>query len=318
MVIPRDIRWLVPVALMALHLQYAVAQSFPTKPIRIVTTGAGGGSDFMARVVAQGMASNMGQPVIIDNRSSGVIPGEIVSKAAPDGYTLLAAGSTFWFGPLLGKVPYDPIKDFAPISLTTSAPHILVVTPSLPVTSVKELIALAKAKPGELNYASTAVGSAGHLAGELFKSLARIDMLHIPYKGSVAAINDLLSGQVQVMFAPVASATLVKAGKLKGLAVDSAQPSAVVPGLPTVDASLPGFESGAPQGIFAPARTPAVIIDRLNQEIVRVLNKADVRERFLTTGVDTIASSPDQFKRLIKAEIDRMGQIIKDAGIRAD
>ncbi|MSQ73700.1 MAG: tripartite tricarboxylate transporter substrate binding protein [Betaproteobacteria bacterium] len=296
------------------------AQNYPGKPIRIVTTGAGGGSDFMARLVAQGMSEALGQPVIIENRSSGVIPGEIVSRAQPDGYTLLATGSTLWIGPLLEKTHYDAMKNFSPISLTTSSPHILVVPPSLTAKSVSELIDLAKSRPGNLNYASNASGSSAHLAGELFKSMARVNIVRVPYKGGAPAINDLLGGQVQMMFAPIIPVVPhVKTGKLRALAVTSALPSALAPGLPTVAASgLPGYESGTTLAMLAPAGTPLTIIDRLNLEMVRALNKVDVREKFLNSGVEVVGSSPQQLAESMKAEIARLGRVIRDAAIHAD
>jgi tripartite-type tricarboxylate transporter receptor subunit TctC len=259
----------------------------------------------------------LGQPVITENRSSGVIPGQIVSQAAPDGYTLLVYSSTLWIGPLMQQAPYDAVKDFAPITLATRAPNLLLVYPGVAANSVKELIALAKAKPGALNYASGGTGSSAHLAGELFKALAGVNLVQIPYKSNGAAINDLIGGQVQVMFATAGSAgPNVKSGKLRALAVTGLQPSPIMPGLPTVAASgVPGYEAESVTVVLAPAKTPATLVSRLNQEIVRVLNRADVKERFFNLGLETVGSTPAQLSATMKSEIARLGKVIKEAGI---
>jgi tripartite-type tricarboxylate transporter receptor subunit TctC len=297
----------------------ARGQDYPNRTIRIVTSASGGGTDFVARVVSQGLTGSLGQQVIVDNRG-GNIPVEIVSQAPPDGYTLLADGSSFWVTPLLQKAPYDPVRDFSPITLVVSAPNLLVVHPSLPVKSVKELIALAKAKPGELNFSSGGVGGGAHLSGELFKSMAGVNMVHIPYKGGGPAMIALLGGEVQLLFPNTPSAApYMKSGKLRALAVTSAQPSVLFPALPTVSASgLPGYESGTTYGIFAPAKTAAALINRLNQEIVRVLNRTDVKEQFLNAGVEVVGSSPEQFAATMKIEMVKWGKLIKDAGIKVE
>ena len=298
------------------------AQNFPTKPVRIVTLEPGGGTDFAARLIAQGLAGNFGHPVIVDNRggANGIIAVQVVAKALPDGYTLLINGSPVWLLPLLqDNVPYDPVKDLSPIALVTAAPNVLVVHPSSPANSVKELVALAKAKPGTLNYGSAATGGSPHLAAELFKALAGVNIVRIPYKGAVLALNDVIGGQVQVMFPTAATvAPHLKSGKLKVLAVTTAQPSALFPGLPTVAASVPGYESASVIGVFAPAATPAALVTRLNQEIVRVVNRADVKEKFFNSGVETVGNTPAQFAATIKSEMTRMGRVIKDAGIRGE
>ena len=307
--------------LIVLGADAASGQDYPNRPIRMVTTAPGGGNDFAARLIATGMMAGLGQPVIVDNRSSTVVPGDIVSKSPPDGYTILLAASTFTIGPLLIKnSPYDPVKDFAPITLAVSSPNILVVHPSVPANSVKELIALAKAKPGELNYATSGIGSSAHLAAELFKAMAGVNIVHVPYKGAGPASIDLVAGQVQLAFGNTTSVMPhVKSGRLRALAVASVQPSALVPGLPTVASSgLPGFESAAMVGILAPARTPAAVIDRLNREIVRVLNLPDVKEKFANVGMETVGSAPAQLGATMKFEIARLGKVIKDAGIRGD
>lgn len=306
--------------LIALGVSPASGQEYPAKPMRIVTPGIGGSSDFSARLIAQGLTVNLGQQVIVDNRPTGVIPGEIVSKAPPDGYTLLLAGGSFFIGPLMQKTPYDPVKDFSPISLTTTQPNVLVVHPSLPVKSAKDLIVLARARPGALNYSMAGAGSSGHLAAELFKAMAGIDVVRINYKGAGAALSDLVAGQVHLTFATAGSvAPLIKSARLKALAVTSGQPSVLFPGLPTVAAAgLPGYETVSNLGIFAPAKTPDSIINRLHREIVRVLSRGDIKEKLLNAGTEAVGSSPEQFAATIKSEITRLGKVIRDAGIGVD
>ena len=291
-------------------------QDFPNKLIRIVTSPPGGGADFVARLMAQALSGPLGQPVVIDNRQTPLIP-EIVSKAPPDGYALALVGQGFWVAPFLEKTTYDPVRDFAPITLTNRSPNILVVHPSLPVKSIKDLIALAKAKPGELNYGSSPRGSTPHLAAELFKSMAGVNIVRVGYKGAVQALNDVIAGQVQLTFATAAGVSpYIKAGRLRALAVTSAQPTVLAPGVPTVAATLPGYESISTQSILAPAKTPAAIINRLNQEMVRVLNSADIKEKLLAAGVEAYGTSPEELWATMKAEMARMGKVIKDAGIR--
>jgi tripartite-type tricarboxylate transporter receptor subunit TctC len=292
-------------------------QDYPNKPMRIITAAGGGATDVAARLIAQGLAGGFGQPVVVENRPSSLV-GEIVAKAPPDGYTLLVVGSAFVIGPLLQKTSYDPLRDFSPISLTSSSPNILVVHPSLPVKSVKELIALARARPGELNYGSGPAGSSPHLAAELLKSMAGVNIVRISYKGGGPAVIGLIGGEVQLMISPAGSvSTNIKSGKLRALAVTSAQPSALLPGLPTVAATgVPGYESSSLVGMLAPAGTPETISNRLNQEIVRVLNRVDVKEKFLNAGLETIGSSPGQFAATMKSEIAKWGKVIKGAGIK--
>jgi tripartite-type tricarboxylate transporter receptor subunit TctC len=317
MLIKRFVAWMFSIGMMVLGAGVVFGQNYPNKPIRIVASAAGGSGDFAARLIAQGLSGVLSQQVVVDNRG-GVIPGEIVSKAPPDGYTLLIDAASFWIGPLLQETPYDPVKDFAPVTLTDSAPNVLVVNPSLPVKSVKELIALAKARPGELNYGSSSTGSTPHLAAELFNMMAGVKIVRVPFKGSGPAVISLLGGQVQLMFATAGSvAPHVKSGRLRALAVASLQPSALAPGLPTIAASgVPGYEAVAFEGMFAPAKTPVAIIDRLNQEIVRVLNRAEVKERFFNAGVETVGSTPEEFAAAIKSNVAKWGKLIKDAGIR--
>jgi tripartite-type tricarboxylate transporter receptor subunit TctC len=299
----------------------ALGQAYPSKPLRLVTVGVGGGSDLMARIITRDLSPNLGQPVVIENRPGGVIAIETVARAAPDGYTILFYSSSVWVLPLLTPMPYDPVKDFSPITTAASSPTVLVVHPSVAVKSVPELIALARAKPGELNYATGASGTATHLPGELFKSMAKVNIVRVPYKGTAPALNDVIGGHVQVMFCtPEAVSTHVKSGRVRALAVTSAQPSSLFPGLPTVASAggLPGYESTVSYHFFAPAKTPATLIDRLNKEIARVLDKADVKERFQSGGVEVAASTPAQVTALMKAEIARWSKVIKEAGIRAD
>lgn len=296
------------------------AQTYPNKPIRVVTSEAGGGNDVQARLIAQGLTARLGQRIVVDNRPSGVIPGEIVSKAAPDGYTLLLYNNALWTGTLMQKVPYDAVKDFSPVVWVSRTPNVLVVNPSLPVKSVVELIALAKAKPGELNYASSGTGASNHLAGELFKAMAGVDIVRIAYKGAAQGLTDLLGGRVQLMFpTSVAVTPYMKSGQVRALAVTSAEPSRLAPGLPTMAAAgLPGYESIAIYGVFAPARTPRPIIDRLNEEIVRVLTAADLQEKFFNIGMEPVGGTPQQLAATIGSEMSKIGAVIKKAGIRGE
>jgi tripartite-type tricarboxylate transporter receptor subunit TctC len=296
----------------------ASAQEYPSRPIRIVTSEVGGGNDVQARMIARGLTDALGQQVIVENRPSGVIPGEIVSRATPNGYTLLLYNNTLWTGPLLQKAPYDPVRDLAPVITATVGPNILVVNTALPVKSVQDLIALAKAKPGALNYASSGMGATNHLAAELFKTMAGVDIVQIGYKGAGPGLNDLIAGQIQVMF-PTAGAAVphVKSGRVKALAVTSPGRSPVAPQLPTIaESGLPGYESLAIYGVFAPAKTPRAIVDRLNREIARILGAPDTRERFLAMGMETVGGTPEQLAARVKSEMQRMGRVIKAAGIK--
>ena len=294
-------------------------QTFPTKPIRIVVGDVGGSTDFVGRIIAQGITGPMGQPVIVQNRGGSDLP-QVVASSQPDGYTLLLNGSTVWLLPYLqDNAPYDPVRDFSPITLITSAPQVLVMHPSAPVKSVKELIALAKAKPGELNFSSSPAGGSSHLAGELFKAMAGVKITWIGYKGSGPALIALLGGEVQMSFtSPISATQQVKAGKLRALAVTSPEPSALSPGLPAIAETLPGYESRSVQGIWAPAKTPVPVIRRLNQEIVRALNQPDVKQKVFANGSEVVGDSPEQFSAMIKNDMARMGKVIKDAHIHID
>ena len=310
--------WMSLVTPMILGASAVSFQDYPHKPIRMLAPPPGGVGDFVARVIAQETSIPLGQPVIIDNRP-GVVAIETASKALPDGYTLLFYGSGMWTLPFLQKVPFDPVRDFSPITWLIQQPNILVVHSSVPANSVKELISLAKAKPGGLNYGSPAVGSAPFVAGELFKAMAGVNIVNIPYKSGGPAVIALLGGEVQLEFAGSAGVSEhIKSGKLRAIGVTSAQPSALFPGLPTVAATLPGYEQVTMTAMFAPARTPAAIISRLNREVVKVLNQADVKEKLFNVGAETVGSSPERLAATIKADMARTGKVIKDAGIKAD
>lgn len=319
MLITRFVVWMFSGVMMVLGAGTASGQDYPNKPLRIVTATAGGGGDFVARIIAQGISGPLGQPVIIDNRAAGFTPGLIASQALPDGYTLLVTGTNHYVSTLLRPAPYDPIKDFSSISIISIEPNVLAVHPSVAATSVKELIALAKAKPGVLNYSSNGVGSSTHMSTEIFKTMAGIDIVHIPYKGTAQAVTDLVSGLVQIR---IGSINLVaphfKSGKLRALAVTSTQPSARLPGVPTVAATVPGYDFTSGVFIFAPTKTPVAIINRLNQEVVRALNLPDVKEKIFNTGQEIVASSPQELATYLKLDITRIGKVIKDLGIQAD
>ena len=295
----------------------AASQDYPTRPIRMIAPAIGGASDIVARLIGQGLSDRFGQQVVVDNRGS--IAPEIGAKAPPDGYTVLAYGSPLWLTSFLrANVPWDSAKDFAPITLAASSPNVLVVHPSVAAKSVKELIALARAKPGEFNFSSGSSGAATHLTGELFKAMAGVNIVRVPYKGNGPALNALLGGEVQLMFANAGSvASHLKSGRLRALAVTTAQPSALAPGLPTMAASgLPGYQAEVPTGIFAPAKTPAALVNLLHREIVRVLNRADVKEKFFNIGVEVVGGTPEEFAAYIRSDMAKWGKVIKDAGIR--
>ncbi len=314
----RQAALLVSIGVMALGAGAAFAQDFPSKPIRIIASPPGGANNFLARIVGQGLGDSVGWQVIVDNRpSGGFIQGELLAKSAPDGYTLLVAAGSFTIGPLFEKAPYDVVKDFAPVSLVSTAPSVLSVHPSMPVTSVRQLITLAKARPGELNFSTSGTGSANHLPAELFKIRAGVNLVRINYRGAGPALTALIGGEVHLMFATASSvAHHLKSGRLRGLAITSAEPSELIPGLPTIAASgVPGYDYVSPWGLLAPARTPPAIISRLNREIVRVLRQPDVRQRFLDTGTEVVASTPEEYAAAIKTELATWGKVIREAGL---
>jgi len=298
---------------------FAGAQPYPYKPIRFVTSQPGGGTDYSARAVGTELSEALGQPVVIENRGGGVYSGELVARATPDGYTLLVTGTSFWVGPLFRKTPYDPLRDFAPITLLVNSPNILVVNPKIPVKSTKELIDLARAKPGVLNYASASTGSSSHLAAELFKAMARVNVVRIAYKGTGQSMIDLIAGRVQLSFAtPSGAIPHVKANRLRALAVTSARPSAVFPGLPTVSETVPGYESGGGTAVLAPPKTPAAVIGRLHKEITAILGKPRVRNQFLTRGSEVVGSTPAELRAMMKEETSSISRLIKEAGIETE
>lgn len=303
----------------------ALAESYPIKSIRlIVPFPPGGATDTLARTIGQKLSDRWMQPVVIDNRpgAGGSIAAEVAAKAAPDGYTLFmgTAGTQCINPALYAKLPYDPGNDFSPVVLVAYVPNILVVHPSVPATSVEELIALAKAKPGQLNFASVGNGSGPHLAMELFKSMAGIDMVHIPYKGSAPALADLLSGRVALMFDAMASSLPhVKAGTLRALAVTGVKRSAVAPDVPTVaEAGLPGYEINPWFGVFAPAGTPAEVVAKLSGEITKILNMPDVRELLIGQGLEPVGGSPEQFSAHVGSEMKKWASVVKRSGARID
>lgn len=295
-----------------------VAQDYPSRPIRFVTSAPGGAGDFVSRVIAQSISPALGQPVIIDNRGSGILGMELVAQAKPDGYTLLVTSNVFWLLPLMQKVSYDPLNDFASIALPVTSPNIIVAHPSLPVRSIRDLVEFARARPGQLNFAGGSTGSASHLAGEMFKLTAKLNLVFVPYKGAGPALNDTIAGHVHLLFSNLAaSGPHMKTGRLRGLAVTSAYPSPLAPDLPTVaSAGLPGYESEAIYGVFGPAATPTAIVQRLNQEITRALQRPEVRERFQASGSQVIAGSSGELAARVASETKRMSRVVAQAGIR--
>jgi len=291
------------------------AQGYPSRVVSLVTSQPGGALDFTARNVAPGLASALGQQVIVDNRA-GLVMGGLVAKAVPDGHTLLVQSNALWILALMQRAPYHPIRDFIPVTAMTRQFNILVIHPSIPVRSVKELIALAKSRPGDINYASAATGTTSHISAEIFKNMAGVNIRRIPYKGGAQAITDLLAGEVPLMFAPIAPmAPHVKSGRLRALGITSAQSSQLVPGVPPIaTAGLPGYESVSMYGLFAPAKTPAAVVARLHKEVVQVLGQAEVRERFLRSGVEAVGNTPDEFAAFIKADMLRVSAVLKESG----
>jgi len=299
----------------------AWSQAYPNKPVRIISTEPGGSLDLAARILAQGLGAGLGQNVIVENRpgAAGIIAVEGLRVAPADGYTFGFYSSAYWVTPLLQTVPYDPVRDFVPVVMAVSSPNVVVVHPSLPVKNVKELIALLKSKPGEMSYGASSAGSGPHLAGEMFKAMAGVDVQRIPYKGGAPTVLDLLAGRLQFAFTvPGTIAAHVKSGKLRAIAVTSPGPSALLPGLPTVAETLPGYQSATIQGMWAPAKVPRAIITRVNQESVKFLNRPDIKEKFLAAGTEVAAGTPEDFEATVKSEVAKLGPIIKAAGITAE
>lgn len=304
----------------------ATAQSYPSRPIRLVVPYPPGGPlDIMARAIGQKLTEAWSQPVVVDNRAGagGNIGADLVAKSPADGYTLLmGAVATHAINPTLyGKVPYDPVKDFTPVALVAQVPNILVVNPAVPAKSVRELIELARARPGTLNFGSGSTGSTGHLAGELFNTMAGVKMVHIPYKGGSPAMADLLAGQVQLMFDNLANALPnVRAGRLRALAVTTLARSPAMPDLPTIaESGLPGFDLTTWFGLMVPAGTPPEIVVKLNAEIVRALDAKDMRERLEKMGAEPPANNtPEHFAAFIRAEAAKYAKVVKDSGARVE
>lgn len=305
--------------------QLACAQNYPAKPIRFYTPyPPGGTTDILARIFGAKMHEAWGQPVVIEAKpgAGGNIGADYVAKSPPDGYTILmgASGPLAINASLFSKLPYDPAKDFAPVVLSASVPLVLVTHPSLPVRNVKEFIALMKARPGQFNYASAGPGSPQHLTAEMFKFMAKVEMAHIPYKGSGPAIVDLIGGQIPFAFeSMIPILPHVKSGKLRGLAVTSTARSPVLPEISTVaESGVPGFESIAWYGVVAPAGTPKEIVAKLNAEMVKIANLPDIRQRLIEMGSPPVAGTPDQFGALIKSEIPKWGKVVKQANVSLD
>jgi tripartite-type tricarboxylate transporter receptor subunit TctC len=302
----------------------AHAQAYPSRVVKIVVpTAPGGGNDVMARIVATKLTERWKQPVIVENKAgaNGAVASEFVARAAPDGYTILFGYiATHGINPGLSKVPYDPVKDFAPVAQIAEAQGVLVVNPAVPANSVKELIAVAKAKPGALSYASAGNGTAPHIAGELFKQQAGVDLLHVPYKGSAPALVDTLAGTTQMMFPSlVAAGPHIKSGKLRALAVTGKKRSPLFPSLPTIaESGVAGFDITQWYGFFAPAKTPKDIVEKLNRDIVAVVKDADTAKKFADQGADVVTNSPDEFGRFVQSELTKWSAFIKAAKITAE
>ena len=310
-------------ALAALPAAQAWAQAgYPSKPVRvIVPSSAGGGTDIVARIIQPKLSERLGQPVVIENRpGAGTMIGiEIASKSAPDGYTILMGLSTLAINSAVyEKVPYDPVHDFAPITQLIASPAVLFVHPSVPVKTVKELIAFARARPGQLNYASAGTGTFPHMSMELFLSMARLKMEHIPYKGTGPAMIDMLAGQTATMIAPILTPIPhIRSGRLRGLGITSVRRSPVAPGIPTVaEAGLSGYEAVQWYGALAPARTPPEIVARLHQEFAAILQMPDVRKRFAGDGTEPVGSTPEQFRGYIQSELAKWAKVAQAAGIK--
>lgn len=305
--------------------EIGLAQDYPVKPIRFVAPNLPGGpTDILARLIGQKLSESLGQPVVVENRAGagGNIGTEVAAKSPPDGYTLVT-GNNATFGAnvsLYKRLGFDPVKDFAPVVLVATQPNILVVHPSLPAASVKELIALAKARPGQLNYAGSGMGAAAHLAAELFKTMTGTHIVHISYKSAAPALIDLIAGQTQLMFATSLSVMPhIKSTRVRALAVTTAKRARVMPELPTVaEAGVPGFEAATWHGVLVPAGTPAAIVDKLNSEINRMLQSPDVRERLGSLGAEIVGGTPSEFAAHIQREIPKWAKVVKAAGVQLE
>ncbi len=317
MLVRRFVAGMLSYGVMILGAGVACGQDFPNKPIRILTGSPGGSADVTSRAIGDVLAKRFGQTIVVENRP--VTAADIVAKADPDAYTLILDGGSFWLAPLMQATPYDVIKDFAPVSQAITSIYILVVHPSLPATSIKELIALAKAKPGTINYGTSGVGAAPHLGTEMFKSMAGINMVHVPYKGSAQVLTSLVGGQeVQLAFiAGTLSLPHVNSGRLRAIGLANKTPSPLAPGIPLItESGVPGFEFIQLLAILAPAKTPTARINLLSQEIRRALEMKEVKDRLLTIGLEAKGSTPEEFSALLKSEIAKWGKLVKDVGIK--
>ncbi len=311
--------------LFALLSGNAFAQAYPSRPIHLVVPfPAGGPTDVIARAIGQKLSDAVGQPVVIDNKpgAGGAIGSEAVAHSAPDGYTVvIGTSSTHSIGPALNpKTPYKVERDFAPVSLVATAPNVLIVSPKLPVNSVRELIALAKAQPGKLNYATSGVGTIVHLSSVLFANMAGIDIVHVPYKGVTQALPDIMSGQIALMFDNIVGVLpRVKAGQEKAIAVTSLKRSALAPNIPTVaESGLPGYESETYFGVFAPAGTPDAVVTKLSQDLAQVLKRPDLKELLATQGAEAVGSDPAKLAAVVRADTAKWEKVIKAAGVKIE
>ncbi|KQR60780.1 tripartite tricarboxylate transporter substrate binding protein [Acidovorax sp. Leaf160] len=309
----------------ALWPALAAAQAFPTKPITIIVPfAAGGTTDILARIIAQGLTAELGQSVVVDNRAGagGNIGGQAAARSAADGYTLFmgTVGTHAINAALYKKMPFDPVKDFAPLTRVANVPNLLVANPAQPFKTVQELIAYAKANPGKINFGSSGSGSSIHLSGELFKSMAKVDMQHVPYKGSAPAVTDLLGNQIAIMFDNMPSAIQhVRSGKLRAIAVTTAKRSPELPDVPTIaEAGVPGYEATSWFGMFAPAATPAPVVGQLNKALVKVLAQPDIKKKINEQGAETAGETPEQFAAFIQQESVKWGKVVRESGASVD
>lgn len=304
---------------------HAAEQTYPARTVRlIVPFPPGGGTDFVARLIQPRLAEGLGQQVVVDNRAgaSGILGTELASKAPPDGYTLAMGTSNTMSGnvAMFPKLSYDPLRDFVAITLIATQPNVLAVHPSLPARSIKELIALAKSRPGQLNYGSSGSGSSHHLSGELLKLMSGTNLVHVPYKGTGPAIQDTVGGHVEMLFSGIAAVLpQIQAGRLRALGITSATRSALLPDLPSIaESGLPGYELMSWHGMFAPAGTPQPVVTKVHGVVVGALKSQDVRERFASQGAEAVGSAPAEFARFLRNDIEKLGKLIRAAGIKAD
>jgi tripartite-type tricarboxylate transporter receptor subunit TctC len=299
------------------------AANYPSRPVRVIVPFApGGGLDISTRLIGQKLTEKWGQNIVVDSRpgAATIVGTEIAAKAVPDGYTLLMITTTFAINPgLYPKLPYNPLKDFTPVTQLNSQPNVIVVAPSFPGKSVKDLVAMAKGKPGELTFASPGAGSAPHLSAEMFQRQAGVSMIHVPYKGIPPAVTDVLGGRVTMLFTTtISAAPHIKAGKLRAVALTSAKRQPSMPDVPTIGETLPGYRAEAFQGMVAPAGVPPAIVNKLSAEVARIVKTPDVSQRFQLDGAEPVGSTPKEFAAFLKTEMQKWSKVIKDAGIKPD